>query len=76
MPGSARAEGAASASRTQPAGKHGHLWLVLRGGLGSAEAVMTASVLFIYRNEKAASHIATELLDSPHISRKHEPGCY
>lgn len=41
------------------------LWLVLRGGLPSAEMVMTVSILFIYGNEKAASHIAIELLDAP-----------
>lgn len=41
------------------------MWLVLRGRLPSAEMVMTVSILFIYGNEKAASHIAIELLDAP-----------
>lgn len=37
---------------------------------------MTVYILFIYGNEKGASHVAIKRLDALDISRKHESGYY
>lgn len=78
MPGLSRTSDAASAPWAQLAGKRArHDAARAAGQLGRAEGATTVSLLiFASSDEKAASHVARELLGSRVASCKHDSRYY